>query len=313
MPRPTLILTLALSASLAAAPALAQPAAALPENLPAATQLNDNQIRDIQNFVAARAPGLTAADPAEVSRARAALVQPLEAGQVTVRFRLEYAKTLGDALSAAAVAPSEQQNVNALRLAGEVATPSGMTLITRALTDKRPGVRYGAAFGAARVFEAVARHEPAPTADQLIKLVREMRLPLESETDPIATDGFVLALSAATRIPDAKFRDQNPSVRAAAVTTLARAGTVKAQGLGQAAAPCQTLAALQRALRTMRDVLAQVDQPPLPAEALNEIKTFTAEVIKAAGALAAGDKACDPEQIKQATAAAESARKLAGG
>ncbi len=302
-----------LAAALAGAPALAQPAPSLPENLPAAAELNENQVRDIQAFVAARAKGLTAGEAADVSRARKELVQPLENRAVTVRFRLAYAQALGDALRAAANSPNEQQVINALRLSGELATPSAMTLISPALTDKRPAVRYAAAFAAARLFEAVEQHEPAPAAGQLVKLVRDLRLPLEAESDPIVIDGLVLALSAATRIPDQKFRDQNPPVRAVAVETLARAGTVKAQGLAQAPAPCPTLASLQRGLRTMRDVLANVAQAQLPGPTLNEVKTFTNDLIKAAAGVNAAGTACDAEQVKQATAAAEAVRKLAGG
>lgn len=314
MRRLPIFITLALAAAAGlSSPLQAQPAPALPENLPAAPQLNDNQIKVIQDFVASRAAALTSADASEVSRARAALVAPLHSNTVTVRFRIAYAQALGDALRAAIGGTNEQQAVNALRLAGELATPSAVVLIQPALTDARPAIRYAASFAAARLFDAVARHEPAPSPEQLTKLIRDLRLPLESEADPIVTDGLVLALTSASRIRDDKFRDQNPSVRAVALLTLARGGTVKARDLSKNSAPCPTLGALQRTLRTMRDALADVGQPPLPAETLREVGSFTAEVIKAVAALSAAGTACDADQLKQATAAAESVRKLAGG
>jgi phage tail protein X len=308
-----LILTFALAATLQAPLALAQPGPVLPENLPAAPMLNDNQVKVIADFAAAHAAKLTSGDHDEVARARGALVAPLQAASVSVRFRLAYSQALGDALRAAIQGKDEVQAVNALRLAGELATPSAIVLITPSLTDQRPAVRFAATFAAARLFDAVARHDPAPSPEQLTKLIRDLRLPAEGETDPAVLDGFSLAFTAASRIKDAKFRDQNPSIRAVAITTLARVGTTQAQNVSKLSTPCQGVGPMQRALRAMRDALADVAQPPLPNEALGEVKTFTTAVIAAVKGLAQAQPSCPAESLEQASAAAESVRKLAGG
>lgn len=292
-----------------AAPALGQTMVQpLPVNIPAEDNLDSTAQQQMGEFVAAHKPRLSG-DAVDVKRSRDALLQPLQGPRVTVRFRLAYAGLLNDSLRELAKAKNDQHAVSALRIAGELATPSSILIIRPALSDERPAVRYASAFAAARVFDAVARHDAAPTFEQLSGLLRDLNTLLAQENDQLVVDGLLLAFGAAAKVPEAKFKDQ--SLRAAAIDQLATTGSARLGAIAKAASPCDSLQVFQRATRAMRDALTDIAQPKLPAPVLAKISAFADEVLKAASALEKATPPCEPALLKSARDAAEAVKKFA--
>ena len=314
------IKTLALSAALAwggglfmasLAPAqVAQPPEAA---VAAADSLSAAQVEQMQAFVAARSAGLTG-DATEIKRTRDDLLRPLQGSRVSVAFRLEYAKQIAPALEKAVSSGSEQQVVNALRIAGELAAPRGMGLLTKALADARPAVRYGAAFGIARFLDASGRTGPAASPDQLADLTKALTNQAKAEKDPLVFDGLVLGLAAAVKVPEAAVK----GLRAPAMTALAKVGEERAKGLSAAptdGSASRTVESLFRICGIARTALTDIQQSALPAETraacvAMAVATSTAcdDVAKAAGGATAGVSAGALAQLK---AAAEAVQKFA--
>ncbi len=264
----------------------------------AADSLSAAQVEQMQAFVAARGSGL-ASDAAEIKRTRDDLLRPLQGSRVSVAFRLEYAKQIAPALEKAASSGTEQQVVNALRIAGELAAPRGMGLLTKALADARPAVRYGAAFGIARFLDASGRTGPAASPDQLADLTKALTVQARAEKDPLVFDGLVLGLAAAVKVPESAVK----GLRAPAMTALAKVGEDRAKALGAAGtegSASRTVESLFRICGIARTALTDIQQSALPAESR-----------AACAAMAAATSAACDELAKAGTAAGVSAGALA--
>ncbi len=301
-------LALALAAPWGARAQLAQPPEA---SVAAADSLSPQAVEQIAAFVTARAGGLTG-DPAELKRTRDDVLRPLTGQRVSVAFRLEYAKQLGGHLEKAAASSTEQPVINALRIAGELAAPRGIALLTRHLTDARAAIRYAAAFGVARFFDASGRTGPAASPDQLGDLLKAVATQSKAEKDAFVIDGLAQALSAAARVPESAVR----GLRAPAVSALAELASVRAGWL--AAAPGDpgaghVVETLFRVCGALRGALTDVQQVPLPAEARSACSATAAALLNAAAAVEKAGSASPvaPAALKQLTRAAEGVRDYA--
>ncbi|MFN0012440.1 MAG: hypothetical protein ACKVS8_12445 [Phycisphaerales bacterium] len=270
----------------------------------AAESLAPAQEEQIKAFVAARGPGLMG-DASEIKRTRDDVLKPLQANRVSVAFRLEYAKQVGPVLEKTVAEGNEQQVVNALRIAGELAAPRSIAMLKKALADPRQAVRYGAVFGIARFFDATGRTGPAASADQLADLIKSLAAQAAKEADPIVLDGHTLALGAAVRVPESAVKD----VRGPALAALAKIGDDRAKALAADSGKARLVEMLFRICGIARGALTDIQQGNLPATTTAACGSMAASILAACDELA---KAPDPgvpsnavSQLKAAAAAVQ--------
>ncbi|MBY0262051.1 MAG: hypothetical protein K2Q20_06885 [Phycisphaerales bacterium] len=249
--------------------AFAQIGSALPEEVSRTPAVSAEQKAAIQRLIADNTAGLLS-DAAAIRRARNALVAPLRVARISNAFRLEYSSQLLPVIRPLLTSDKPEVSVNAVRLAGELGTRSGMDLLEAALKDKRPEVRVMAAMGFARTFntarEASTPLIPAQTDPSLAALSAA----LGAENEPTVLDALFSALQSAAKVPD----DSIPGLRIRALEEIG----AQAASLAQRAKPEQD-AVLLRATKALYDELG-VDASRPPSQA----------TIKNAGA-AAGESA----------------------
>lgn len=264
------LVTAAASALLGAgAPALAQNE--LPSELIRAGTVSADQAAAIQQFVEREAAGLTGEDPAALVRSRNNLLRPLRP-EASVPFRLKYAESLAPELRELSGSDNELKVVNALRIAGELATDQGADLLNSYRGDERPAVRYTAVSGLARTFAALEAGNPALAPERLRPLIEGLGEQLATETHPQVLDAVVRALIEASRLSKQGFAGYRPI----AITVLASETGARLQELGGEAADRDLLPALLRAGQAVRDVFVS-SVPPLDANRDGElIKTMGA-------------------------------------
>lgn len=277
----------------------------------ASDALTPAQNEQIQTFVAARAAGL-AGDATEIKRTRDDILRPLQGSRVSVAFRLEYAKQIAPALEKAVASGNEQQVVNGLRIAGELAAPRSMALLTKSLTDPRAAVRYGAAFGIARFLDASGRTGPAASPDQLADLIKALATQAKVEKDALVFDGLVLGLAAAVKVPEASVK----GLRVPGLAALAKAGEDRAKALSAAptdGAALRTVESLFRICGVARTALTDIQQAALPPEARAGCVAMAAATVAACADVekAGPTSGVSPGALGQLRAAAEAVQKFA--
>lgn len=206
----------------------------------------------IAGHVAQHKSGLSGDDKA-IKDSRSALLGPLSFPDVSVQFRVEYSKSLLEAIDPLVSDPRDQVAANALRLAGELATSNSLPLITRAFKDKRAPIRYAACFGAGRMFDCIKTQAAAMAAADFELLFDELAAFMARESDPYLLDGCVLALKAGASVPGDRIKDYD--LRSRAVKTLADAAGAKAKELKGVAGEFRDLPVLVRAVVTVRDAV----------------------------------------------------------
>jgi hypothetical protein len=251
----------------------AQPGAGLPTEITTSASLSEEQKSRIREFVDQFKAGLSS-DALEIRRSRNALLEPLRNDSASVTFRLEYAGDLEPVLRPLIASDKPIVAVNAVRIAGELATPKGIDLLEPAISDKRPAVRFEAVIGFAHTFQATERSSPAIAAGQAISALQTLKAGLLHEDDWHVVEGYVQAFKAGSRVPFSKLS----GVRAASVMALAEGLGAKAQNANDPPkeVPSPMYSAFQRAAQTMRNALTNQN--------INEPQPSDAE-LKAAGAL----------------------------
>jgi len=238
---------------------------ALPPEIITASDLSEAQKESLRRFVDLHKAGL-AGEASEVKRARNALIEPLQSNTISVPFRLEYARVLIPLCRPLATGQRELNAINALRLVGELATSTGLDLLTDSLADKRDAVRLMAVKGFGATFSAIERTNPAiPNKDQAIRVLGTLKTNIEKETNPQVLEAYTLSLQAATRIPTAKLAD----VRAEAIKVLSQSIGSKAR----AATDGKFDSAFRRAANAARNALTNqnaANEPALPDDIFRE-------------------------------------------
>ena len=249
----------AASALLLAAPANAQ-GDGLPTDIRRAPQLTSAQEQAVQAFVNEHAKNLASDNPQFIKRDRNALLEPLADLEASPKFRFTYAEALLPTLDKLYGNANELVVINAMVLAGDLATGQGVGYLTKGLAASKPAVRYQAAFGLRRTFEALAAM-PSPTIndEQRTSAIESIAGRIKDEADPVVLDGLVFAALEATK---------SPATRSAALTQLGRAMAAKTRSLGSKAAPDSLAQVLLRAGAGLRDSLASAQAGQVADDAL---------------------------------------------
>jgi len=172
------------------------------------------EIDQIKKFITDRAADLAggsegavgAAEAARIKRARAEILEPLSDDRVSARFRIEYGKQLDPVLSRLAADPRDMVSVNALLIAGELATEQGVAILEKHLGAKNAVVRYTAAAGFGLSFEALKRTAPALAENRVSGMVDTLGQRAGAETDLLVLDTLARSLVAAMQVSEPPFQ-----------------------------------------------------------------------------------------------------------
>jgi hypothetical protein len=239
-------------------PALGQSTGITPE-LRRIAQLSTDQAAVVQQYVRENSANLSSDNPDLIRRNRAALLEPLADEQTSPAFRLKYSELLMPLIGPLATNKSEIVVINALVIAGDLATAQSTDVLKAAASADKPAVRYQAAYGLRRTFEALAAM-PTLTMrpDQAEDAVKAIAARLGTERDTLVLDGLVHAGLAACNIT---------SLRSPALINLSNAVSGLAKSADAAASPTLAPVLLRAGLGT-RDVLSQSLSAQVSADAV---------------------------------------------
>lgn len=167
---------------------------------PAITQsqtLTNTQLTQVTNFIRDNQDDLLSDDPTLCQRARKRLSDPLESANISLDFRRKYSDQLMGTVGIASQSQNEHIAVNALLLAGHLATPQSVEVLVRALDDQRVPVRYAGLAGLTLTMAQIDRSQPAIHEDLAVELVERVATLVENEESSIVFDGGVRTLVAA--------------------------------------------------------------------------------------------------------------------
>jgi hypothetical protein len=227
----------------------------LPREVIAAESIGAAQSSQIESYIGEWLPRLASQDPLEIKRARDTLLMPLREHTISVAFRQAYSDRLVPGLRGHAQDERDLVIANALRVAGELATPASVQLLEQKLQDGQSPVRFAAITGIARTFAAVRDASPAVGTDGIQQLTRRVGQQLRTEKAPEIVDACVRALATAMDINRQNFE----SVRPAAFEVLAAGIGERAKALRGNADDAPMLIALLRAGQVSRDALSAND------------------------------------------------------
>ncbi|MEM9066228.1 MAG: hypothetical protein AAGB51_12140 [Planctomycetota bacterium] len=158
-----------------------------------------SQEQAIRAFADRFSGDLTSADPALRARARRELLRPLTNTNATIAFRLAYSRVLSGALERA-IAGGPETGIGALRIAGDLASPTGVQLIEQGLRNADSAVRFSAASSAGRTFQAIGRSQPAVSEESLARLAAALSRAIGSDSSAAVADASARALGEAAGI-----------------------------------------------------------------------------------------------------------------
>lgn len=165
-------------------------------------QLSGEQISTVQRFIRDNTGSLASDNPQMVRRNRTALLEHLTDIQASPAFRVEFSKAIVPLLKPLVASEADLTVVNALVLAGDVATGDSMLILRDALKSAKPAIRYQAAFGMRRTFEALASMAtPTLRSDQAEEGVSDLTKQLSVEADELVIDGLTYATIEAAKAP----------------------------------------------------------------------------------------------------------------
>lgn len=251
---------LAVCACVAAGMFVAMPlrAQSVDPGLITAITLDASQQQRVREFAAPLAAGLKSNDQKQIQAARAAILEPMGNAAVSVQFRQEMSRALFDTLRdvLSAEAGNDQASsigaINATIIAGELATESTSGLLTDTLKSRKADLRYQAAMGIRRTFEAMQTTAPAVGAQRAQSLVQAIDLRIKEETDPLVLDALIRAGLAAAELTNEQFRD----VRSRGIEVVAGGAAVQLKRREANPLDAASADALIRAGTGVRDALA---------------------------------------------------------
>jgi len=196
----TLLQTTAATIALVA-PALAASAQVAPIT---PGQASDAQIR---SFVGDRLGRLASGEPLAVRNARTALLAPLRSNDADSAFRLQYSGALQNGGLARLAADSDNLiSINAIVVAGELATPLSVTILENALGDRREAIRYEAARSLGILLSAFDADRAAVPANQIDSVFSSIAAQFGSEQSHQVVDALIVALASPNLDPDLRTR-----------------------------------------------------------------------------------------------------------
>jgi hypothetical protein len=241
----------------------------LTEDIISASALTQPQRDRLHAFVAETIPMLASDNPSEVKRGRSGLLAPLDNKRISVSFRLAYSEELTPILSGMARGRSELGAINALVVAGPLATVQATTMIEQFVKDNRAAVRYAAMSGLRRTFEALESTSPAIGAPDAASLVDRIAIRLLEEDNPQVFDACVRTLIQAGALRRQSFE----GVSAKALSALATKGGERLRKLSTRPDGEELLAALVRAGGALRDA-ASNPQTPVSSDLARDMVAF---------------------------------------
>jgi hypothetical protein len=234
------------------------PAAAqfgLPREVIVAESIGSGQMSQIERYVGEWLPRLGSEDPLDIKRSRDNLLMPLREHTISVAFRQAYSDRLVPGLRQHAQDERDLVIANALRVAGELATPASVQLLEQKLQDGQAPVRFAAVAGIARAFASVRDASPAIGTDGIQQVTRRVGQQLRTESAPEIADACVRALATAMEIA----RPNYESVRGTAFEAIAAGVSERAKALRGAPDDGPMLMVLLRAGQVARDALSTND------------------------------------------------------
>lgn len=223
-------------------------------------QVTEEHVRLIREYVGEHAPKLESDLGPEIGRARSALIKPLNNPSVSVAFRQRYGEVLVPAIERLTRSDRELVAVNALRIAGELATTQSTDLLRAAMRDARAPVRFAAISALGRTFDAIANKAPAIQPARARELLDDVAAHLDRETDPAVIDaGLRVFLSAANVTDTSRF----PSLRGDAVMMVCDRVGRMARAPAAGRAPATLIEACVRVGEAVRNALTDDARRPL--------------------------------------------------
>ena len=177
-----------------------------------APQLSADDVAKIKEYTSGKLADFNSGDIEKIKRARNDLISPFTAAGASVPFRIKYGQALAEQnLSGLARSKDAGVAINALRVAGEVASTDTLPVIVEALTAEQVSVRVAAAAAFGRTLEEVAGRPPALRADSLVDAIRKVGDAMPKEKDARAFDALARAVEPALRISAAEYKDVKPA------------------------------------------------------------------------------------------------------
>jgi hypothetical protein len=148
-------------------------------------------------FVGDRLGGLSSGEPTAIRQARMDLLGPLHHAEIDGSFRLQYSGALGQGgLATLATDNDALVAINAIVIAGELATQLSVTILERALGDSREAIRYEAARSMGLLLRAIDTGDAAIPANQVDAIFRSITAKFRDESSVQVIDALVVALGA---------------------------------------------------------------------------------------------------------------------
>ncbi len=219
----------------------------LPESIVSSQSISRDDERSIEAYVTPLFASLESEEPAVLRSARTDLLGPVMNPQVTVQFRIAYTAAMKGPLQALDRDGSDVAAVNAVVIAGHLASGDGVSILRDALRDERVAIRFAAAAGYGRTLTA---DSPALAARELPGLFRDLSRALDQEQDPFVIEAFVKSLAMACKPREGAIEGLTEQ----AVRTTAEGVGKKAVGADQARAAMMHGAFLRSAI-AVRNVL----------------------------------------------------------
>jgi len=193
-----LIFAVALAIALAPSPSSAQTSSIVP---------GTSKAGEISDYVSQRLRSLESGDPGPLRKARRELITQLSSPDADSVFRLQFSTALQQAgLDRLASSPDDLVAINAIVVAGELATQLSANILERASTDDRPAIRYEAVWSTGVMLDAIARGNAAIPANQIDAIFHHISSRFAVEDNVQVIDALIIACSAPKGAPELRAR-----------------------------------------------------------------------------------------------------------
>lgn len=223
----------------------------------ATTQLSESQVEAVNRYADRYLQQLEAGAslPPEDSTAESArkmLQSPLLRASTTPPFRLAYSRLIIDRLRAIAEGSSPAMAIQALQVAGDLATDAAVAVSEGLLNSPDDSIRLSSAAALRKTYEAVALSAPAVNPTRLEASLRAIGKALEGEANLDVVRALTEAATAAMRID----RANHESVRSAAAASLSNSLGARVRELSGSIPDEKLLVSMVAAAASIRDSLA---------------------------------------------------------
>lgn len=163
-------------------------------------QATDSQIAQ---FVGDRLGALGSGEPLAIRNARTALLAPLRSDDADSSFRLQYSSALQNGgLARLATDTENLVAINAVVIAGELATPLSVNILQEAMEDQREAIRYEAARSIGVLLNAYDADRAAVPANQIDSVFRTIESAFTNEQSGQVVDALFVALAGPSLEPE---------------------------------------------------------------------------------------------------------------